>query len=124
MEAEADLLAAILLVPREAALDCARVGLPHSVGAARFGVSDELMRWRTDHSGASRQASAEAKRYGRTIPRLSGADVAQLIEACDPSWLAHLTAKDWRSVLAACRRCLAAGSVDDLIACLSSPKQN
>src|SRR6266516_3057900 len=43
MEAEADLLAAVLLVPRDAALACARVGLPHVIGAARFGVSILLM---------------------------------------------------------------------------------
>jgi hypothetical protein len=121
MEEEADLLAAILLVPRDAALDCARVGLPHLVGAARFGVSNELMRWRTDHSGASRQANAEAKRYGRTIPRLTVADVTQLRGGCDPSWLADVSAKEWRSVLAVCRRSLASGSVADLIGCLSIP---
>jgi hypothetical protein len=121
MEEEADLLAAILLVPRDAALDCARIGLPHLVGAARFGVSSELMRWRTDHSGASRQARAEARRYGRTIPSLSATDIAQLRRGCDPSWLADLSAKEWRSVLAACSRSLATGSVGDLIVCLSVP---
>jgi len=39
MESQADLLAALLLVPRDAARACATVGLSHPVGAACFGVS-------------------------------------------------------------------------------------
>lgn len=119
MEDEADLLSAILLVPRRAALECARVGLPHVVGAARFGVSRDLMRWRTDHSGATKQATAEAKRYGRTIPRVSGADLLRLQRGCDFSWLADLTAQQWRSILAAWKRSVMAGSTVELIGCLS-----
>ena len=61
MEAEADLLAATLLVPRDAALACARAGLPHAIGAARFGVSAELMRWRTDHTGEGRPVPPSAR---------------------------------------------------------------
>ena len=65
-------------LPREAALACARVGLPHAVGAARFGVSADVMQWRTDSSGAARQAQAEARKQGRTIPGLATADIATL----------------------------------------------
>lgn len=121
MEDEADLLAAILLVPRDAALACARVGLPHAIGAARFGVSADLMQWRTDHTGATRQAQAAARQRGRTIPRLSKADLAELPTCCDLAWLSDLTVKEWRSLLAACGRSLSTGSVADLVACLQQP---
>lgn len=118
MEAEADLLAATLLVPRDAALACTRVGLPHAIGAARFGVSAELMRWRTDHTGAARQARAAAHRSGRTIPQLSASDIDEVLDSCDLDWLQDLTARQWRTLLAECGRALAARSAPDLIACL------
>lgn len=121
MEDEANLLAAILLVPRDAALACVRVGLPHAVGAARFGVSPDLMRWRTDHSGASNQARSAARRMGHTIPRLSPSEPSRLLDGCDLSWLAAVTAKEWHAVLASCGHRLSVGSVDDLIGCLSRP---
>jgi len=121
LEDEADLLAGILLVPRDAALTCARAGLPHEIGAARFGVSSPLMKWRTDHSGASRRSTAEARKRGRKIPRLSKADVAELSRASDPGWLIDLTAREWRDVLAAYGRALAAGSIADVAACLRRP---
>jgi Zn-dependent peptidase ImmA (M78 family) len=121
MEDEADLLAAILLVPRDAALACARVGLPHAIGAARFGVSPDLMQWRTDHTGATRQAQAAARQRGRTIPRLSKADLAELPACCDLAWLSDLTVREWRSLLAACGRSMSTGSVADLAACLQQP---
>lgn len=121
MEEEANLLAAMLLVPRDAALVCARVGLPHEVGAARFGVSADVMRWRTDTSGAKYQAQAEAGKRGRTIPRLSKADIAALIAECDLSWLADLTATEWRAQLRACGRAMAKGSLADLVKCLEPP---
>jgi hypothetical protein len=119
MEDEADLLAATLLVPRDAALSCARVGLPHAVGATRFGVSSDLMRWRTDHTGARKQAQAAARGRGRTIARLPAADEADLVTACDLTWLADLTARDWRALLAACGR--ASGSAKRLMECLQGP---
>jgi hypothetical protein len=118
MEDEADLLAAILLVPRDAALACARVGLPHAIGAARFGVSSDLMRWRTDHSGVSHQARSAARMSGRTIPRLVKADVTALLAQCDLAWLADLSEAEWRSLLRSCGSALANGSVDDLARCL------
>jgi hypothetical protein len=123
MEAEADLLAAVLLVPRDAALACARVGLPHVIGAARFGVSTGLMRWRTDHTGAARQARAAARQRGRTIPQLKAPDVQSVVSACDLGWLQDLTAQQWRTVLSACGRALAAGSAPALIQCLQRPAQ-
>lgn len=119
MEEQADLLAALLLVPREAALACARVGLPHPVGAARFGVSTDLMRWRTDHSGAAKQAQAAAKRRGSTVPQLPPADQRKVARECDLAWLTDLSAKEWITLVATCGRHISAGSVSDLIACLS-----
>ncbi len=121
MEEEANLLAATVLAPRDAALVCARVGLPHAVGAARFGVSADVMRWRMDPSGARYQAQAEASKRGRTIPHLSKADVAAVIAECDLSWLADLTATEWRAQLPACGRALARGALDALVKCLEPP---
>lgn len=121
MEAEADLLAGVLLVPRDAALACARIGLPHVIGAARFGVSTDLMRWRTDHTGAARQARAAAGRLGSAIPQLRALEVRAVVAACDLDWLQDLTGSQWRAALAACRRALAAGSVPALIECLQPP---
>ncbi len=122
MENEANLLAATLLVPRDAALACARAGLPHVIGAARFGVSADLMRWRTDHSGAARQAQAAARQWGRTLPQLSTADVRPVVSACDLTWLQEITAPQWRTVLAACGRAIATGSVPTLIDRLRQPR--
>jgi Zn-dependent peptidase ImmA (M78 family) len=121
MEGQADLLAAVLLVPRDAALACARVGLPHPIGAARFGVSADLMRWRTDHTGAARQAQAAARHRGRTIPRLGAADVRSVVGACTLSWLHDLTERQWLLVLNACGRALTQGSTPALIASLQPP---
>ena len=121
MEAEADLLAGVLLVQRDAALACARIGLPHVIGAARFGVSTDLMRWRTDHTGAARQARAAAGQRGSTIPQLRASEVQAVVAACDLDWLQNLTGSQWRAALAACRRALAADSVPALIQCLQQP---
>jgi len=121
MEEEANLLAATLLVPRDAALVCARVGLPHVVGAARFGVSADVMQWRTNSSGAALQARAEASKRGRTIPQLSKASVAALIAECDLAWLSELSATVWRTQLRTCGRALASGSLDELVKALQPP---
>jgi hypothetical protein len=119
MEDEATVLASVLLVPREAALACARVGLPHPVGAARFGVSVDLMRWRTNHSGAARQAQAAARQRGQTIPRIGATDLRFVMNACELAWLQEVTASEWRGVLFAWGR--ASPSVSALIACLTEP---
>lgn len=60
-EEEADHLGGCLLVPRQAALECCRARLSLPSAAARFGVSVDLMRWRMNHSGATRQAEAERR---------------------------------------------------------------
>jgi hypothetical protein len=97
------------------------VGLPHAIGAARFGVSAELMQWRTDHSGASHQARAAARLSDRTIPRLPKPDTAALLNQCDLAWLGDLNETDWQSLLRSCGHALAKGSVDDLARCLQQP---
>jgi IrrE N-terminal-like domain len=121
MEEEANLLAAILLVPRAAALACARAGLPHAIGAVRFGVSHDLMRWRTDHTGASKQARAAAAQRGQQIPRLGSADLADLLRSADPSWLYLADSAEWQRFLARWRRALHAGASDGLQRCLRPP---
>jgi Zn-dependent peptidase ImmA (M78 family) len=115
MEDEANLLAAVLLVPRDAALACARVGLPHAIGAARFGVSTDLMRWRTDHSGASRQAHAAARRWGHPIPRLSAPDLRSVLDECELGLLQDISTAKWQVMLTTWGRALAAGSLPSLI---------
>ncbi|MBV8980553.1 MAG: ImmA/IrrE family metallo-endopeptidase [Acidimicrobiia bacterium] len=121
VEDEADTLAGMLLVTRDAALACARVGLPHPIGAARFGVSTELMRWRTDHSGAARQAQAAARNRGKVIPSLSAAGQRQLPRVAELEWLADLSAAQWRTVLAECRGALVAGTVHQLNVVVTTP---
>jgi Zn-dependent peptidase ImmA (M78 family) len=118
IEDEADTLAGVLLVPRDAALDCARVGLPHVVGAARFGVSAELMQWRTDHSGASKQARAGAQRSGRTLRVLSRAQLRCLPDAAAMEWLGELPAESWRRVVRRCGQAIGSDALDDLCAVL------
>lgn len=121
VEDEADLLAATLLVPRDAALACARAALPHVIGAAHFGVSADLMRWRTEGSGAARQAEAAPRRSRRTLRWLSQTEVASVRSRCDLSWLQDLTASEWRIVLADCGRAISTGSVPALMERLARP---
>ncbi len=121
MEEEANVLAATLLVPRDAALVCARIGLPHLVGAARFGVSADVMQWRTNSSGAAFQARAEASKRGRTIPQLTKAGVAVLLAECDLAWLSEQSATEWRTQLRTCGRALTTGSLDELVKALQPP---
>lgn len=64
-ENEADWLAGCLLVPGEAALRIARLGVPIPEAAERFGISHDLMRMRLNVSGAYlrvRRARAGRKR--------------------------------------------------------------
>jgi Zn-dependent peptidase ImmA (M78 family) len=124
MEAEADLLAATLLVPRDAALACARAGLPHVIGAARFGVSADLMQWRTDRTGASKQARAAARQRRQTIPRLSQPDLRELLSAADLAWLHSVDSSAWHGFLRAWRNALFAQSLPRLRACLGPTTQN
>lgn len=120
MEDEADRLACALLVSREAALACARAALPHCIGAARFGVSPELMLWRTNQTGAGSQARAGARLRGRTINGFSARDSRVVASACDLVWLQNVTTQEWQAILAACGRAAATGSVDNLIQCLKA----
>lgn len=57
-EAEADWLAAALLVSDEAALAVARRGLQLTPAAAAYGVSEDMMRFRLNVTGARRRAAA------------------------------------------------------------------
>jgi hypothetical protein len=118
MEDEANLLASVLLVPRIAALVCARAGLPHCIGAARFGVSADLMQWRTDKSGAAKQARSEAQRRGRVVPRLSVEDLTTLPRSVDIAWLADQPAQEWLRIVRKCGRAIATASIANLIECL------
>ncbi len=55
LEAEADWLAAVLLVPREGALAWIRRGGDELSGALHFGVSQALFRWRVNQTGVVKQ---------------------------------------------------------------------
>jgi Zn-dependent peptidase ImmA (M78 family) len=120
-EEEADRLAGVLLVPRDAALACAKIGLPLEVGAARYGVSTQLMRQRINQSGAARQAHAAAKLGGRKVPLLTEEQVADMLEECDLAWLADLDASQWRALLFRCRGALTRRAVPDLVRVLQTP---
>jgi len=63
IEREADYLASVLLVPSEGALVAARQGLSLGQAAARFGVSEPMMRWRFNDTHALEQV--EEQRRGR-----------------------------------------------------------
>jgi Zn-dependent peptidase ImmA (M78 family) len=64
-EAEADWLGAAMLVPRESALAWMLRDGDLEQGAANFGVSIDLFRWRVNHTGVARQIEAR-RRYTRT----------------------------------------------------------
>lgn len=63
-ESQADWLGGALLVPRQAALESAQLGIKDVDAATHFGVSIELMRWRLNATGARKQAerSLQARR--------------------------------------------------------------
>ena len=107
--------AGMLLVPREAALACARVGLPLRVGAARFGVSVSLMRQRIHQSGAARQAYSTAPDRDWRQAVLNGARASRLIGDRDLTALAALDARQWRDLLERCRGAIRRGDVRMLI---------
>ncbi len=69
MEKEADWLAGVLLVPRDAALIAARENWSIENAAAHFGVSEQMMRWRLSHTGALVQAKRERAKFARTRRR-------------------------------------------------------
>lgn len=79
MELEANWLAGELLVPRRAALEIARQQVDVPSAARRFGVSQQLMEWRLNHSGARKQALRERGAWGRHSPsRTAGAFSARV----------------------------------------------
>lgn len=61
-EAEADWLAATLLVPREGALWWMARGGTIQGGAEHFGVSEALFRWRVNQTGVPQQLAASRRR--------------------------------------------------------------
>jgi Zn-dependent peptidase ImmA (M78 family) len=63
-EDEAAWLSGCLLVPREAALAVAIAQTPVGVAAAQYGVSTQMMSYRINCTGASRQAEASRRRRG------------------------------------------------------------
>jgi Zn-dependent peptidase ImmA (M78 family) len=52
MEAEADYFGSVLLVPEVAAVAVVRAATPVSQAAEHFGVSEQMMQWRINDSGA------------------------------------------------------------------------
>jgi hypothetical protein len=58
LEDEADWQAAALLVPRDGAFAWLRAGNTIADGAANFGVSTALFRWRVNQTGVARQLAA------------------------------------------------------------------
>ena len=61
-EDEAKWLGGVLLVTDEACLAACRAGLSVSIAAANLGVSEDLMRWRRNKSGAVRRVQRERAR--------------------------------------------------------------
>lgn len=57
LEGEADWLAATVLVPRVAAVEIVAEDMPISDAAIRYGVSEQLMKWRLNATGAYVQLS-------------------------------------------------------------------
>lgn len=118
MEDEADLLAAILLVPRDAALARARVGLPqcHRSRALRRQPRTDAMAHRShrgDPPGPGRRPPA---RPHDPAAVQGGFDRASCLLRYGVR--SDLTVRQWQAVLAACGRSLSAGSVTDLAACV------
>jgi hypothetical protein len=60
-EDEAAWLSGCLLVPRDAALAVAMSGTPIERAAAEYGVSNRMMSWRVNATGAKAQATCHAK---------------------------------------------------------------
>lgn len=64
VEAEADYLGSVLLVTDDAALRVARSGALMAEAAQNFGVSQQLMQWRVNDSGARTRVQRENNRGG------------------------------------------------------------
>jgi Zn-dependent peptidase ImmA (M78 family) len=61
-EEEAAWLSGCLLVPREAAVAVATVGMPMGIAAVDYGVSTRMMTYRVNCTGARKQAEASHRR--------------------------------------------------------------
>lgn len=62
MEAEADYIGSVLLVPEPAVVGVVRANTSLAEAALYFGVSEQMMRWRVNDSGARVRASRERAR--------------------------------------------------------------
>ncbi|MBL8776057.1 MAG: ImmA/IrrE family metallo-endopeptidase [Acidimicrobiales bacterium] len=62
VEAEADYFGSVLLVPEPAAVEVVRSGVPLVKAAEHFGVSEQMMRWRINDSGAHVRTGRERRR--------------------------------------------------------------
>ena len=62
MESEADWLAGVLLVPRDAALKIVRQRIPIHIATKIYGVSRALLQWRLNQTGARLQVERERRR--------------------------------------------------------------
>jgi hypothetical protein len=62
VEQEAAWLGGALLVPQPAAVRIARQRIPPAVAAGAYGVSEQLMRWRLQVTGATKRAERTAQR--------------------------------------------------------------
>jgi len=71
MEREADWLAGELLVPRQAALEIVRKNRDVRLSALHYGVSEAMMKWRLNHSGARKQVGREQAARHRTRAKRS-----------------------------------------------------
>lgn len=65
MEEEANWLAGVLLVPEEAALAVARGRIPELIALDHFGVSEPMLNWRLNITGARIRVRRAQARYGR-----------------------------------------------------------
>ncbi len=59
VEAEADYLASVLLVPEDVVMAFARQGVPFGKAAALKGMSPKMMRWRFNSEGAEKRTKRE-----------------------------------------------------------------
>lgn len=64
-EQEADWLAGVLLIPREAALHVLRSAMSPEVARRTYEVSAKLLAWRLNHSGAKKQFARERAKWAR-----------------------------------------------------------
>jgi len=69
LEEEANWLGGALLVPEEAAVLLARRGIPLDVAAEAYGVSEQMMDWRLNVTGARIRAQRRAARFSKNMEK-------------------------------------------------------